>query len=278
MNQQIEQFQKRHAAPVASQATQVEQSRAIAEVQAAVVVAQQNPRDMQRALGDMRESCGMLALAQKAFYRVPNRGEGPTVHLARDLARIWGNIQYGVHELSRNDDAGYSEIQAYAWDVQTNSRQSRTFQVPHARMARKERQKLTDLGDIYLNNQNQGAKAVRECIFGVLPAWFVDEAEQICRNTLQNGDGTPLAKRIEQCVDAFAGIQVNASALEKRVGRPRAKWEAQDLASLLTSYQSIQRGEMRVEDEFDTGTQTAATGDLAARVNRATGEVLEEQA
>ena len=127
-------------------------------------------------------------------------------------------------------------------------------------------------------NQNQGAKAVLECIFGVLPAWFVDEAEQICRNTLQNGDGTPLAKRIEQCVDAFAGIQVNASALEKRVGRPRAKWEAQDLASLLTSYQSIQRGEMRVEDEFDTGAQAAATGDLTARVNRATGEVLEEQA
>ena len=87
--------------------------------------------------------------------------------------------------------------------------------------------------------------------------------------------GTPLAKRIEQCVEAFAGIQVNASALEKRVGKPRAKWEAQDLASLLTSYQSIQRGEMKVEDEFDLAPR--ATGDLAAQVTRRTGEIVEEQ-
>ena len=61
---------------------------------------------------------------------------GPSVHLARELARIWGNMDYGVHELSRDDARGMSEIRAYAWDQQTNMRSSRTFQVPHARMAK----------------------------------------------------------------------------------------------------------------------------------------------
>lgn len=276
MNQQLEQFQKRHAAP--TQQTQIEQSRAVAEVQAAVVVAQQNPRDMMRARANMRESCSKLALANKAFWRVPNRGEGSSVHLARELASCFGNMQFGVVELRRDDEQGYSEIQAFAWDVENNIRHVRSFQVPHARMARKERQKLTDLGDIYNNNQNQGAKALREVIFAVLPTWYIDEAEQLCRKTLENGEGVPLAQRVEQAIGAFAGIGVNQAALEKRVGKARAKWEAQDVASLSVAFQSIRNGEMRVEDEFDTGTQAAATGDLTARVNRATEEVIEEQA
>ena len=54
----------------------------------------------------MLASCGRMALAQRAFYRVTNRGEGPSVHLARELARIYGNVQFGVHELRRDDEAG----------------------------------------------------------------------------------------------------------------------------------------------------------------------------
>ena len=54
-----------------TQVTAVEQARAIAEVQAAVVVAQQCPRDMSRAEGEMRDACGRIALAERAFYRVP---------------------------------------------------------------------------------------------------------------------------------------------------------------------------------------------------------------
>ena len=85
----------RPAAPTLAnltQATAIEQARAVAEVQAAVTVAQAIPRDVQRAVAEMRDACGRLALAQRAFYSVPNRGNGPTVHLARELARIWGNI------------------------------------------------------------------------------------------------------------------------------------------------------------------------------------------
>jgi hypothetical protein len=51
------------------QATAVEQSRAVAEVQAAVVVAQQCPRDVQLAVQQMRESCAQKALADRAFFR-----------------------------------------------------------------------------------------------------------------------------------------------------------------------------------------------------------------
>jgi hypothetical protein len=245
-----------------TQTTAVEQSRAVAEVQAAVVVAQQCPRDLARAEAEMAASCGRLALANRAIYRVTNRGEGPSVHLARELARIWGNVTYGVHELRRDDEAGVSEIQAFAWDVQANVRSTRTFQVPHQRMAGGKRKALVDLTDVYLNNQNIGARAVRECIFTVLPTWFVEEAEERCRETLRNGDGKPLTERIADAVHAFEdNFLVKQAQLEDKLGRKRGQWDAGNVASLVVLFQSLQRGEVSVDEEFPLARVTGA--DLA---------------
>ena len=249
----------RIAAPVAvTQTTAVEQARAVAEVAAAVQVAQQCPRDIRRAWAEMQEACGRLGLAQRAFYSVPNRGSGPSVHLARELARIWGNMDYGVHELHRDDERGMSEIRAYAWDQQTNMRSSRTFQVPHARMKGRNRQQLTDLGDIYLNNQNIGARAVRESIFAALPADFVEEAKDRCRQTIENGDGKPLVDRIADLLDAFAKIGVKVAQVEQRLGKQRGLWTAADVADMWVVGRSINRRESTVAEEFPDEPVTAA--------------------
>lgn len=233
-----------------TQATAIEQARAVAEVQAAVVVAQQVPRDMGAAEADMREACTKIGMAQRAFYSVVNRGAGPSVHLARELARIFGNVQYGVHELRRDDVLGMSEIQAFAWDVEKNVRSTRTFQVPHQRMKGGKRQPLTDLTDVYLNNQNIGARAVRECIFTVLPAWLTDQAVELCNQTLVNGEGKPLADRVEDMVRAFAGIGVTVDQLEDKIGRKRSAWQPVDVAQMLIVFQSIGRGEITKDDAF----------------------------
>lgn len=242
-----------------TQTTAVEQARAIAEVQAAVVVAQNCPRDLARVEGEMADACGRTALAKRAFYRVPNRGSGPSVHLARELARIYGNFQYGVVELRRDDAAGMSEIQAFAWDVQTNVRSVRTFQVPHQRMREGKRVALVDLGDVYLNNQNIGARAVRECILTALPTWFVEAAEARCREALEHGDGKPIKQRIEDAIALFANdCGVKQVQLEDKLGRKRGQWDAGDVASLVVLYQSLQRGEVSVEEEFPQTRLTAA--------------------
>jgi hypothetical protein len=233
-----------------TQATAVEQARAVAEVAAAVQVAQQCPRDMDRAWREMQAACSRLGLAQRAFYAVPNRGSGPSVHLARELARIWGNMDYGVHELHRDDLRQMSEIRAYAWDQQTNVRSSRTFQVPHAKMAGGSRRPLTDLSDIYLNNQNVGARAVRESILSALPADFVEEAKDRCRATIEKGDGKPLVDRISDMVTAYAGIGVKVTQIEQRLGRKRGQWTAADVADLAVVFRSIQRSETSADVEF----------------------------
>src|SRR3954470_15708195 len=91
------------------QGTAIEQSRAMAEVQAMIVIAQNCPRSIQTAVAAMRETCAQKALADRAFFKFPRGGStvsGPSVHLARELARIWGNVTYGVSELRRDDEKG----------------------------------------------------------------------------------------------------------------------------------------------------------------------------
>lgn len=261
-----------------TQTTAVEQARAVAEVAAAVRVAQEVPRDTRRAFAAMREACGRLAFAERSFYRVTNRGTGPSVHLARELIRIWGNADYGVHELSRDDEAGYSEVRAYAWDQETNVRASRTFQVPHVRMAGGQRKPLTDDVDVYLKNQNVGARAVRETILAVLPRDYVDEAIETCRRTLQNGgDGAPpLLDRIDALVKRFGDLGVTVPQLERKLsGRKRGQWTPVDVADLTVIGRSIAAGETTVADEFPDPVLTAEslTGATAPPPARGPNEV-----
>lgn len=254
------------------QATAVEQSRAVAEVQAAIVVAQQCPRDINRAVADMRRSCGQKSLAERAFFRYP-RGKddngktlyvtGPSVQLARELARCFGNVQYGIAELRRDDTFGQSEMLAFAWDVQTNTRSSTTFIVPHIRDTKKGSVVLAEQRDIYENNANNGARRLREMIFAILPGWYTEDGKAACYEAIE-GDtsGQTLAERVQLAIDGFATRKVTAAQLEQKLGAPYSRWTAHDLAQLSVIYRSIQRGEVRVEDEFPAAAPRVTAADI----------------
>jgi hypothetical protein len=235
------------------QATAVEQARAVAEVQAAIIVAQQCPRSITEAVSQMRESCQQPALAERAFFRYNRAGSqitGESIHLARELARCWGNIQYGIAELARDDSKGESELLAFAWDVQTNTRPTTTFIVKHGRDTKDGRKQLTELRDIYENNANMGARRVREQIFAVLPKWFVEEAKEVCRRTIEKGGDVPLSQRIASLVRSFGDLGVSSAQLEEHIGRKPDAWTAHDVAALTIIGRSIKNGEATIEDEF----------------------------
>ncbi len=243
------------------QSTAVEQSRAVAEVQAAIYVARQFPRDVGRSRSAMQAACGTMALAEKAFYKFPRAGgkvTGSTIHLAKTLAQTWGNIQYGVSEMRRDDEYRQSEMQAWAWDVEANTRHVLTFVVPHAKFVKGKVEALLDLRDIYENNANNGARRLREAIFAVIPDFFIDEAEELCRETLNKGDGKPIEQRIEGAVKVFQQLGINADRLEQKLGRPRAQWTGADIAQLLITHKSIQRGEIAVAEAFPQARITSA--------------------
>lgn len=271
------------AAAQPGQATMIEQSRAQAEVHAAILVAHERPRNINKAEAEMRQVCSRKAMADRAFFSLPRAGEnvtGPTIDLAKELARIWGNIHQGITELSRDDERGVSEMQAWAWDLESNARWSSTFIVPHARDTRsKGRQRLTQLQDVYENNANQGARRVRECIYKVLPKWFTDEAADICQDTLERGDGQSIQDRAAAAVQGFAAMSppVTVDQLERHRGRPQPKWDGNDLAQLQILYRSLRRGEITRDEAFPTQAVTAdeishAAADPAPVQQAATGD------
>lgn len=252
----------------ASQATVVEQSRAVAEVQGALVVAQQRPRDKMRALDEALESCRTKEVAESAFFKFKRGGQsvaGETIHLARELARCWGNILYTVAELDRDDMRRRSEMVAFAWDLETNAQARLTFIVPHVRDTKEGHKPITDMRDIYENNANMGARRLRECIFAVLPPYLTKAAAEQCHLTLQGGtDEKPLPVRIAEALAAFEAIGIGRDRIEAKLG-PTARFTPVDLANLRVSYGSIKRGEIHADDEFP-------------RIDGLTGQQLVDQA
>lgn len=241
------------------QGTAVEMSRAVAEVHAAMYAAREFPRNEDQAGRDMENSCRRPVVAERAFYRLPRAGQvvtGPTVHLARELARCWGHIQHGVVELRRDPVARQSEVLAFAWDVQTGTRVVNTFIVPHQRDKKDKAtgktmpEDLLALQDIYESNANAGARRLRECIYGVLPPWFTERAKELCRKTNEDGGGVPLGDRVEKAVLAFAGLGVTVEQMEAKLGMLRLRWTGHEIALLTTVYRSLQAHETSLEDEF----------------------------
>ena len=111
---------------------QADSQRAVAEVQAALVIAKQFPRNMNEAYDRIMNACQRPSLAQSSVYSYARGGTsitGPSIRLAEALAQNWGNIQFGIRELSAEN--GESTVEAFAWDVETNSRQTKVFQVRH---------------------------------------------------------------------------------------------------------------------------------------------------
>jgi hypothetical protein len=254
------------------QGTAIEQSRAVAEVQAAVYLARQFPRDEAEATRSMENSCRQLFVAERAFFRLPRAGEvvtGPTIHLARELARCWGHIHYGPAEMRRDDEHGQSEMMAYAWDVQSGTRSFATFIVPHKRDKKDWNTKktvpveLSTTQEIYENNANNAARRLREQIFAVLPSWFTERAKQLCHETLETGNGKPIEERRAACIATFAGLGITEKQLEKKLELQSLRWSGHEVAQLAVIFGALQRGEIAKDVEFPPDATAITTADIA---------------
>jgi hypothetical protein len=137
--------------------------------------------------------------------------------------------------------------------VQTNTRSATTFIVPHLRDKRGGAERLTDVRDIYENNANMGARRVREAIFAILPPWFTEQAKQVCNQTIEAGDGTPVPERIARAVDAFGRAGVSKRQLEDKIGLKADKWTTRDIAALEVVFRSLVSGESTRDEEFPSG-------------------------
>lgn len=229
----------------------IEASRAIAEAQGKLVIAKRFPRDEVAAYAKAMEACQRPTMAEKAFYSFPRGGqtvEGPTIRFAEELARCWGNIDYGIKELSQDD--GKSEMQAYAWDLETNAQSVQNFTNPHQREQGKKMVTLTSQRDIYENNANMATRRLRSRILAILPAWFVEDAIAECKKTLSGRNDTPLIDRVKKMVVQFAKLGVTQEQIERRLKRKVDTMTADDFTEYVGIYNAIKGGESKIAEWF----------------------------
>lgn len=228
-------------------------SRQAQEVQAAMVVAKRFPRDEIEAFNRIMRSCQRKSLAEGAMYEYPRAGQkitGPSIRLAEAVAQNWGNVDFGIIELEQKH--GESVVMSYAWDLETNTRQTKVFTVPHIRQTKKGAFPLTDPRDIYETVANQGARRLRSCILGVIPGDVIDAAVVACNETLRGANKEPLIDRVRKMTRMFQDdFGVPVSALEKLVGCNVNAFSEQDFIRLGKTYNSIRDGMARREDVFD---------------------------
>lgn len=235
----------------------VEQERAIQEVQAAMVIAKRFPRNTMAAMDRIIQACTRPTLAENAIYAYPRGGTmvtGPSIRLAEAIAQCWGNLQFGVRELSQQN--GESTVEAFCWDIETNTRQIKEFQVKHQRKARGEIKNLNDPRDIYELVANQGARRLRACILGIIPGDVTDQAKRQIEITQKNNEGAP-DEQIKKLVEAFRSSGVTPEQIAKRLGHRLESTISAEVLSLKRIYVSLRDGMSKATDWFDDSADVA---------------------
>lgn len=237
-------------------------SREMEQVKGQITMARRFPRDITWSRSKILEECKRPELAEKAEYTYPRGTEqisGPSIHLAMTVARNYGNCEADWRELEQGD--GYSKIEAYFWDMETNFRRSITFDVKHERHTRFGVTKLTDPRDIYEVVANNASRRLRAVILQGVPGDIVDEAVAACRQTIKDAlskdDPKKLLAKARKLVDAFSKYSVTAETLTKHMdGRTPEQWTADDIAELTRIGTSLADGVVKPADIFESAKDT----------------------
>lgn len=235
-------------------------ARTVAEIQAQVFMAKQFPRNENQARARILRSCQRPGLASKAIYTYPKGGQrvtGPSIRLAEALAQAWGNLDFNTVILEQRETE--SVCLSYCWDVETNTRASRSFIVPHKISAKNGERVLTDPREIYELAANQGARRLRACILSIIPGDIVDEAMSACNETLSGGNKKPLIDRLRELADRFANYySVPLESIERYFGYPLDTFTEMDGIALAGIYTALRDGHSKREDYFQLPKLTSA--------------------
>lgn len=232
-----------------SGAVSIEQERAIAEARGQIQLAKMFPRSLTDAYNELMEACRSPEFATAAFYSVPNRGSGPSIRFAEEIARCYGNFEYGHRELSR--EKGKSEVEVYAWDKEKNNYSKRQITVIHAVDTKNGPKILTSQADIDNKIANVAAKQMRGRILALVSKSLVAEGIAACKATLSGqGGGQSVKDRVKKMVSTFSTqFGVDTKLIEKYIGHGLDHATTDDLTDLIGVYNALKEG-AKIADYF----------------------------
>lgn len=194
------------------------------EMQARMAVS--NPRHEDTIVGQVLTNFARRDLAEKAMYSIPIAGSsrpvtGPSVHMAKELARMWGNVIYGSYVV--DDFPERRTVKGWAWDLETNVRveADQTFaKMVERKVAGKTQFMPADERQLLTLTNNNAAKVVRNVILQVLPDHIKRKAMQTARKALSEEIKKNPDQFRDDLVVAFTRVGVKGKDIEDLVGKP----------------------------------------------------------
>ena len=229
-------------------ATASDTAAAQAEIQSALVLANRFPRSEDAAFQKLMRACKRTTFAQGASYSFPRGGTkvtGPSVNLAREAARVWGNIRYGIEVI--RDDAGGRKIRGWAWDLETNTKVAAEDEFQKLIQRKGKNGGATqwvaaDERDLRELTNRRGAILVRNCILQLLPYDLIEDAANTAHQTLQEESARDPDGERKRLLAAFDVLNVSAQQLEAYLGHPIKEASPAELADLRQVWKSISDG------------------------------------
>ncbi len=206
------------------------------------------------------------------FYRFPVNSkngqksfiEGPSIKLANDVARIYGNCEVDTRVV----DLGPSWlIYARFTDFESGYALTRPFQQDKnaSRMGGDDQARKLDIAF-----QIGVSKAIRNVVSNALQT-FADFAFNAARNSLVEKIGKNVVKWREQMQVRLKDRGVELQRVEYVIGRSAADWTAPDIAKVIAMMKAIGDGMATIDETFPPKDKQTA-GDVD-QVDRTTGEV-----
>jgi len=225
------------------------QERASLDVQ--IATAKAFPRMLKRST---EEAVAIVTMdketAATCTYSVPRGGKpitGPSVHLAKILAQVWGNLRVEAKVV----DIGQNQItsQAVAFDLEKNL--AIKVEVKRSIMTKKGRMS-EDM--IVVTGNAANSIALRNAVLSVIPRAVVDKVYKAAMGKI-TGDISDKNKFIARRKQVMDGLKETYSLSEEEILAPIGKAAVdhitgEDLVVLIGIGQSIKDGDTTIEEAF----------------------------
>ena len=197
----------------------------------------------------------LAALAAAAgsdwFYRFPVKKkdggqdwiEGPSIKLANDVARIFGNCVIEVRELDVGDAwTFYSRFT----DIETGFSMERAYRQRKGQTSMKTKDVDRQLDIAYQIGQS---KAIRNVICNGLQL-YCDYAFEQAQNSLVEKIGKSLEAWRSRTVEGLKKMPVDVARVERTIGRSSKDWLAPDIARIVAMMRSVADGMTSIDEVF----------------------------
>jgi hypothetical protein len=235
-----------------------------ARIQSAYIMALQKPRNQAESRNRILMACKRTEFARRAEFSKPIGNttyvKGPSIRFAELSLREWGNVMSEVQVLYEDDSMRRARVSVL--DLETNTQFTKDIQIKRTieRRSKKGREddvigerknsysqtvfilRATD-EEMYTKEAAWVSKVLRNEGLRLIPTDIIEEGLALARKTAaaevyQDPEGEK-----KKLLDAFSGIGVKPSEIEKYLQHPVETVSPAELMALRSIYQSIKDGE-----------------------------------